>query len=67
MWVSSRQINNAYDFLPTLAPAEEDDDPLHRIPRLDEGFQSYEPGWTVQTAVEDWLPTNIAENCQFLS
>ena len=67
MWVTSRQINNGYDFLHTSAPAEEDDDPLHRIPRLDEGFRSYEPGWTVQTAVENWLPTNIAENCHYLS
>ena len=54
-----------YDFLPRSAPAEEDDDPLHRIPRLDEGFRPYEPGWTVQTVVENWLPTNIAENCHF--
>ena len=44
MWVTSRQINDGYDFFLTSAPAEEDDDHLHRIPRLDEGFPSYEPG-----------------------
>ena len=44
MWVTSRQINNGYDFLPTSAPAEVDDDPLHRIPRFDEDFRPYEPG-----------------------
>ena len=67
MWITIRQINNGYDVLPTSAPAEEDDDHLNRIPRLDEGFQSYDPGWTVQTVVEDWLPTNIAKNGHFLS
>ena len=67
MCVTIRQINNGYEFLPTSAPAEVDGDPLHRISRLDEGFRSYEPGWTLKTAVEDWLPTNIAEHCHILS
>ena len=59
MWITSRQINNGYDFLPTSAPAEEDDDHLHRILRLDEGFQSYDPGWTVQTVVEIGCPPTL--------